>query len=71
MSSVARVGMLGNSTGPIALSLLVALAERQGVGFVDAGTFIACSDLDGIHFEADQHAILGHALAEAVRIMLG
>src|SRR5271163_3861939 len=35
------------------------IAERQGVGFVDAGQFIACSDLDGIHFEADQHAILG------------
>jgi lysophospholipase L1-like esterase len=47
------------------------VAERQGVGFVDAGQFIACSDLDGIHFEADSHAILGHALAEAVRIMLG
>ena len=47
------------------------VAERQGVGFVDAGQFIACSDLDGIHFEADQHAVLGHAMAEAVRIMLG
>ena len=33
--------------------------------------FIACSDLDGIHFEADQHAVLGHAMAEAVRIMVG
>jgi lysophospholipase L1-like esterase len=47
------------------------VAERLGVGFVDAGQFIACSDLDGIHFEADQHAILGHAMAEAVRMMLG
>src|ERR1700677_2960804 len=47
------------------------VAERQGVGFVDAGQFIACSDLDGIHFEAEQHAVLGHALAEAVRMMLG
>ena len=47
------------------------VAERQGAGFVDAGHFIACSDLDGIHFEANQHAILGHALAEAVRMMLG
>ena len=46
------------------------IAERQGVGFVDAGQFIACSDLDGIHFEADSHAILGHAMAEAVRMML-
>jgi len=47
------------------------VAERQGVGFVDAGQFIACSVLDGIHFEADSHAVLGHAMAEAVRIMLG
>jgi lysophospholipase L1-like esterase len=47
------------------------VAERHGVGFVDAGQFIACSDIDGIHFEADQHAVLGHALAEAVRILLG
>ena len=47
------------------------VAERQGVGFVDAGQFVACSDLDGIHFEADQHTVLGHAMAEAVRIMVG
>jgi lysophospholipase L1-like esterase len=47
------------------------VAERQGVGFVGAGEFIACSPLDGIHFEADQHAILGQAMAEAVRMMLG
>lgn len=47
------------------------VAERQNVGFVDAGEFVACSDLDGIHLEADSHAILGHAMAEAVRIVLG
>jgi lysophospholipase L1-like esterase len=48
-----------------------AVAERQRVGFVDAGHFIACSDLDGIHFEPDAHAILGRAMAEAVRMALG
>jgi lysophospholipase L1-like esterase len=47
-----------------------AIAERQGVGFVDAGAFVACSDLDGIHFEAAGHAILGRAMAEAVRMVL-
>ena len=31
VSSLRRVGMLGNSTGPIALALFVALGERQGV----------------------------------------
>jgi lysophospholipase L1-like esterase len=56
-------------------SLVLALryrdvAERSGVGFVDAGEFIACSDLDGIHFEVDSHAILGRAMAEAVRMVL-
>ncbi len=47
------------------------VAERQNVGFVDAGEFVACSDLDGIHFEAEAHAVLGQAMAEAVRMMLG
>lgn len=46
------------------------VAERQGVGFVDAGEFIACSDLDGIHFEAETHAILGRTMAEAARMVL-
>jgi lysophospholipase L1-like esterase len=46
-------------------------AERRHVGFVDAGQFIHCSDLDGIHFEADQHEILGHAMAEAALMLLG
>ena len=46
------------------------IAERHKVGFVDAGEFIACSPLDGIHYEADQHAILGRVLAEAVRMTL-
>jgi lysophospholipase L1-like esterase len=46
------------------------VAEHCGVGFVDAGQFIHCSDLDGIHFEADQHAVLGRVMAEAARMLL-
>ncbi len=46
------------------------VAERRGIGFVDAGQFIRCSDLDGLHYEADQHALLGRALAQAVRMVL-
>ena len=46
------------------------VAERQRVGFVDAGEFIACSDLDGIHFDAESHAMLGHTMAEAARMVL-
>jgi lysophospholipase L1-like esterase len=47
------------------------IAERQRVGFVDAGEIIRCSDLDGVHFEADQHARLGAAMAVAARRALG
>jgi len=45
------------------------LAENRAIGFVDAGQFVACSPLDGIHYAPDQHAILGATLAEAVRMM--
>jgi lysophospholipase L1-like esterase len=47
-----------------------ALAEARRIGFVEAGEFIRCSALDGIHYAPDQHAILGSVLAEAVRMML-
>jgi lysophospholipase L1-like esterase len=47
-----------------------AVAERQSVGFLDSGEFVACSDLDGIHFEAAAHAVLGRAIAEAARRIL-
>ncbi len=46
------------------------LAEGRGVGFVDAGAFIHASDADGIHYEPDQHALLGAAMAQAVRMMI-
>jgi lysophospholipase L1-like esterase len=48
-----------------------AVAALHGVGFVDAGEHIHCSPLDGIHFEADQHALLGAAMASAVKERLG
>ncbi|MGD1016378.1 MAG: SGNH/GDSL hydrolase family protein [Roseiarcus sp.] len=47
-----------------------AVAERQRVGFLDAGEFVACSELDGVHFAPEGHAILGRATAEAVRMAL-
>jgi lysophospholipase L1-like esterase len=43
------------------------VAEREGVAFLDAGQVIRCSDLDGIHYEVDQHDLLGRAAAKAVR----
>jgi lysophospholipase L1-like esterase len=47
-----------------------AVAERQRVGFLDAGEFVACSELDGVHFAPEGHAILGRVTAEAVRMAL-
>jgi lysophospholipase L1-like esterase len=46
------------------------VAERRGAGFVDAGALIRCSDLDGIHYEADQHEALGRAMAQAVAMVM-
>jgi lysophospholipase L1-like esterase len=43
------------------------IARQEGVAFLDAGAVIRCSDHDGIHYEADQHAMLGRAAAGAVR----
>lgn len=47
-------------------ALCAGLAARNGAGFLDAGTVISSSPVDGIHFEADEHAKLGRAVAEIV-----
>ncbi len=46
-------------------------AERYLIEFFDAGTVIVASDLDGIHFEAEEHRKLGEAVAAEVRRLLG
>ncbi len=43
------------------------LAEAYGCAYLDAGKVITSSDLDGIHFDAPEHAKLGRAVAERVR----
>lgn len=43
------------------------VAKREGVAFLDAGAVIRCSDLDGIHYEADEQERFGRATAEAAR----
>ena len=45
-------------------------ARGLGCGFLDAGRFVKCSDLDGIHLDPEAHRILGLAIAEKVRAML-
>jgi len=42
-------------------------AGWHGAAFFDAGTLIESSPLDGIHFAADAHRVLGQALAHEVR----
>jgi lysophospholipase L1-like esterase len=42
-------------------------AGWNGASFFDAGSVIESSPLDGIHFEAKAHRILGEALANEVR----
>jgi hypothetical protein len=46
------------------------VAREQGCAFLDAGSVIVSSELDGIHFEADEHRKLGLAVAEQVRALL-
>lgn len=45
--------------------LFSALAAAKGASFFDAGAVIACSEIDGVHFDADAHHALGLALASA------
>ena len=47
-------------------ALLEPLAEAHGVAFLDAGRHIAVSPTDGVHFDADAHRTLGHAIARAI-----
>ena len=43
-----------------------AVAADRGCAFVNAGEVIECSDVDGIHFDADDHVALGTHLAGLV-----
>lgn len=48
-----------------------AVADRHGAGFLDAGDVIVSSPIDGVHFDATEHAKLGRAVADALRARLG
>jgi lysophospholipase L1-like esterase len=43
------------------------VAERQGAMFLDAGTIIESSPLDGVHLDADAHRTLGIEIARRLR----
>ena len=46
-------------------------AARQEAAFLDSGAVIVSSNLDGIHFEAEEHRKLGQAVAAEVRRLIG
>ena len=48
-----------------------AVAEALGVYYLDAGTVVKSSDIDGLHLDADQHELLGKAMANAVQKAIG
>ncbi|MEM7670616.1 MAG: SGNH/GDSL hydrolase family protein [Pseudomonadota bacterium] len=47
-----------------------ATATSMNAHFLDAGAFIKSSDLDGIHFDAEEHRMLGETVTEAVQGIL-
>jgi lysophospholipase L1-like esterase len=46
------------------------MARDRGCAFFDAGSVTASSRVDGVHLDADQHLVLGRALAEAALPLL-
>jgi lysophospholipase L1-like esterase len=49
---------------------LETVARDRGCEFFDAGRIISVSAVDGVHLDADQHLILGQALANTVAPLL-
>lgn len=47
------------------------VATELGCSFLDSSTTIVASDLDGVHFEQNEHAKLGQAVAIKVRELIG
>lgn len=74
---IVEVGLLGDFfLGGAAKSHLLSrhaavIAAEQGAGFLDAGALIASSPVDGIHFDAAAHHVLGQAIAARVVEGLG
>jgi lysophospholipase L1-like esterase len=46
-------------------------AELLGCASLDADAFVAMDPADGVHLDSDGHAVLGGAIASAVRALLG
>lgn len=46
-------------------------ADAVGVDFLDAGSVVVSSEVDGIHFDAEEHEKLGKAVAAKVKEIIG
>lgn len=74
---ITEVGWIGEAfAGGAAKSrrlapLLRDVAERKGAGFLDLAAHVAVSPIDGIHYDAEGHRAIGHAVAETTRRMMG
>ncbi|MEZ5716334.1 MAG: hypothetical protein R3D85_14955 [Paracoccaceae bacterium] len=51
-------------------AMMAEVARQRGTGFFDAGSVIGSDPLDGVHFSAESHVALGHAMAQAVRDLM-
>jgi lysophospholipase L1-like esterase len=49
---------------------LSTVAKERGCEFFDAGTVTPTSQVDGVHLDADQHEVLGKAIAQVVSPLL-
>lgn len=49
--------------------LLHSYAQARGLGFLDAGTVLQTSPVDGIHYAPEGHAALAIAVADALRAL--
>jgi hypothetical protein len=47
------------------------VAAEYHVAFLDTASVIRSSDIDGIHFEPEEHAKLGRAVAHEVTSLVG
>ncbi|WP_245196775.1 SGNH/GDSL hydrolase family protein [Labrys sp. LIt4] len=52
-------------------SLYEAVARKHGAEFLDTGKLIEVSPVDGIHYEAEAHLILGQVFAERAQALGG
>ncbi|MGR3501933.1 SGNH/GDSL hydrolase family protein [Pseudaestuariivita sp.] len=50
--------------------LCATLCTARDVRFLDAGSLISVSPVDGVHFDAEAHAVLGRAVARTVRSLV-